>query len=293
MALNPEGPPPFSRNTNLWPAEQALVAYLVLFSVIALVRAGPTLLGARLIGESLLVILCVSAVSRLATGNASLPRHLYLFALLPLVYGMVGVLNHGSGTEIHDAVIQRWEAALFGGQPSSEWWQTHPSALWSTILHGSYLSFYGILLGPTLYFVARGQSGDARRATFWVFTTMAVSYVCFVLFPVAGPYYEFPRPIGPQVENAMARLVYATLAAGSAYGAAFPSSHVAAAWAATAAAWAGSRRLAMWLAVPTALLTVGVVYTQMHYAIDALAGAVLGSAVVAAGCWWEKHGARR
>jgi membrane-associated phospholipid phosphatase len=31
----------------------------------------------------------------------------------------------------------------------------------------------------------------------------------------------------------------------------------------------------------------------MHYAIDALAGGVLGSAVVTAGWWWEKHSARR
>ena len=74
----------------------------------------------------------------------------------------------------------------------------------------------------------------------------------------------------------MARLVYATLAQGSSYGAAFPSSHVAAAVAATLAAYAGSRRLGLLLTIPTLLLAVGVVYCQMHYAIDALTGAALG-----------------
>jgi hypothetical protein len=291
MALSPEGPPPLVRHTNLWAAEQMLVAYLALFSTIALFRVGPSALAARLIGEALGIAVIVLVVARLARSSTSPIRQ--LFALLPRVYGLVGDLNHAPGTVIRDATIQRWEAALFGGQPSYQWWQTHPSGLWSTILHGAYFSFYAILLAPTSYFVARGKSGDARRATFWIFTAMTVSYVCFVLFPVAGPYFEFPRPTGPQVENAMARLVYATLAAGSAYGAAFPSSHVAAAWASTAAAWAGSRRLAMWLAIPTALLTVGVVYTQMHYAIDAVAGGVLAVILVTAGYWWEKHGARR
>jgi membrane-associated phospholipid phosphatase len=293
MALSLEGPPPFVRHSNLWAAEQTLVAYLALFSTIALFRVGPSALAARLIGEAFAIAVIVLVVARLATSTTSPIRQLYLFALLPRVYGLVGHLNHAPGTVIHDPLIQRWEAALFGGQPSYQWWQTHPSGLWSTILHGAYFSFYAILLAPTVYFVARRKSGDAQRATLWIFMAMALSYVCFVLFPVAGPYYEFPRPTGPQVENAMARLVYTTLAAGSAYGAAFPSSHVAAAWVSTAAAWAGSRRLGALLAVPTALLTVGVVYTQMHYAIDALAGGVLGSAVVTAGWWWEKHSARR
>jgi hypothetical protein len=50
---------------------------------------------------------------------------------------------------------------------------------------------------------------------------------------------------------------------------------VAATIAATLATWHGSRRVGLLLLVPTALLTVGVVYCQMHYAIDALAGLIL------------------
>jgi membrane-associated phospholipid phosphatase len=38
----------------------------------------------------------------------------------------------------------------------------------------------------------------------------------------------------------------------------------------------GSRKLGVLLAVPTLLLTIGVVYCQMHYAVDALAGVGLG-----------------
>ena len=40
-----------------------------------------------------------------------------------------------------------------------------------------------------------------------------------------------------------------------------------------------SRLLGSALAVPTVLLTVGVVYCQMHYGVDALAGLGIGVAV--------------
>ena len=97
---------------------------------------------------------------------------------------------------------------------------------------------------------------------------------------------EFPRPSGSFVDNPMARLVYAMLAGGSSYGAAFPSSHVAASVAATIAGWSASRRLGVVLLVLTALLTVAVVYCQMHYAVDALAGLGVGLGV---GGWAVKR----
>jgi membrane-associated phospholipid phosphatase len=54
---------------------------------------------------------------------------------------------------------------------------------------------------------------------------------------------------------------------------------VAATVAAAIAAAQGSRRLGLILLVPTVLLTVGVVYCQMHYAVDALAGLAVGTVV--------------
>ena len=106
---------------------------------------------------------------------------------------------------------------------------------------------------------------------------------------MAGPYYEFARPTGAFVDNEAARLVYATLARGSAFGAAFPSSHVAATVAATVGAWLGSRRLGMGMAVPTALLVVGVVYCQMHYVVDSAAGVLLGVSVPLVMAWGQRN----
>ena len=130
--------------------------------------------------------------------------------------------------------MQRWELALFGAQVSRVWWQAAPSALWSTVLHGAYFSYYFIVSVPAFYFLWRGDLAAVRRFVLAVMTTFVLCYLVFIFFPVAGPYYVFPRPADWFLANPAARLVYDTLAEGSSYGAAFPSSHVAAT---VAAAW--------------------------------------------------------
>jgi membrane-associated phospholipid phosphatase len=150
------------------------------------------------------------------------------------------------------------------------------------VLHAAYFSYYFIVSIPAFYFLRRGDVAAARRFVLVVMVTFVACYLAFIFFPVAGPYYMFPRPSPWFVDNAAARLVYDTLAQGSSYGAAFPSSHVAAAVAAALAAASGSRRLGLVLLVPTILLAVGVVYCQMHYGVDALAGLAVGIVVALA-----------
>jgi membrane-associated phospholipid phosphatase len=180
---------------------------------------------------------------------------------------------------VYDQLIQHWELLLFGRQISREWWQTAPSRFWSTVLHGAYLSYYLIVSAPALYFAWRGNLAAVGRFVLVVIATFVFCYLFFIFLPVAGPYYEFPRPAAWFIDNLPARLAYDALATGSSYGAAFPSSHVAAALAATLAAARVSRRLGLLLLLPTVLLTIGVVYCQMHYGVDALAGLAVGALV--------------
>jgi len=71
------------------------------------------------------------------------------------------------------------------------------------------------------------------------------------------------------------------LSTGSSYGAAFPSSHVAAAVVALGTTWSGSPGAGRILLLPVILLVVAVVYCQMHYAVDAVAGLVVAGGVMA------------
>lgn len=256
--------------------ELVLAAYGAVITVIALARA-PAVPGNWGIALAhALIILLVWLVSRPGLGPAGrFLRDVAPLLLLLGLYGALDVLNAG-GRPVHDAAVLRWEAALFGGQPARDWWRAAPSRFWSTLLHGVYVSNYLLLAIPAVAFAARRDWPALRRFVRNVMVTFALCFVVFALLPVTGPYYQFERPAGPFVETWTAKLVYAALATGSSYGAAFPSSHVAATTAAGLAAWAGWRPLGLALALPVALMPIATVYCQMHYAVDAIAGLALG-----------------
>jgi hypothetical protein len=259
--------------------DYVLAVYLAIISVVALIRA-PSQPGCwwLLLAHGLFAIL-LWLITRPGLGAVGRTvRELYPLFLLPGLYSELDVLNAPSLT-VYDGLVQHWDQIVFGAQVSREWWHAAPSSLWSTIFHAAYLSYYLIISAPALYFAYKGDLAAVRRFVLIVIATFVICYLWFVFFPVAGPYYEFPRPPAWFTGNLPARLTYEALASGSSYGAALPSSLVAAALAATLAAMRSSRTLGLVLLVPTALLTLGVVYCQMHYGVDALAGLAVGAGV--------------
>jgi membrane-associated phospholipid phosphatase len=268
-----------SRTTSLRAVDLLLLVYLGVVSAVAASRLS-TQPGWwwLLIAHGLFIVL-LFLLTRPGLGPVGRTiREIYPLFLLPGLYSELDILNSAS-IPVYDQVVQRWELLLFGSQISREWWQLAPSRFWSSLLHAAYLSYYFIVSAPALYFAWRGELAAVRRFVLVVMTTFILCYLVFIFFPVAGPYYAFPRPAGWFTDNLPARLVYEALAGGSSYGAAFPSSHVAAALAATLTATRVSGRLGLLLLVPTLLLTVGVVYCQMHYGVDALAGLAIGALV--------------
>jgi len=199
--------------------------------------------------------------------------------LLLALYGALDVINGFGSRPTHDAIVQGAEQALFGMQVSHRWWQLAPSRLASAIGHAAYFGYYVIVPFPIALFLLRHDQAAARRSVFTIVTAFVFCYLWFIFFPVAGPYYVFPRPAAWFTANLPARMVYGMLSGGSSFGAAFPSSHVAGTWAAVAATARETPGWGALLALPALLLTVGVVYCQMHYGVDAIAG--LGVAALA------------
>jgi membrane-associated phospholipid phosphatase len=265
------------------PLHLLVLGYVAIVSVVA-ARRLPSQPGCAwvLVANGLIVGL-VWMVTRPGLGRlGKIVAEVYPLLLVVGLYGSLDLLSGhgGGGVRTWDPEVRRWEEMLFGSQVSVTWWQAAPSRFWSTVLHAAYFGYYLIVPAPAVWFAWRGQVPALRRAVFAVTATFVACYLCFIFFPVAGPYYEFPRPASAMLDNWAARLVYGVLAGGSSYGAAFPSSHVAATLAAVGIAATAAPRLALALALPAVLLTVGVVYCQMHYAVDAAAGILVAAAVV-------------
>jgi membrane-associated phospholipid phosphatase len=257
--------------------ELALGGYAAIVAVAAFSRTGLSH-DNWLIGLAhALIVLLVWLITRPGLGDVGRTlRDVAPLLILLGLYASLDVLN-GSGTgPTYDRVLIDWEQRLFGMQPARDWWRLDPSAFWSTALHAVYLTYYPLVAVPALVLMLRPTRGGIRRFLQAVIPTFLACYLFFVFLPVAGPYYVFEHPTGAFVANLPARLAYAVLSGGSSYGAAFPSSHVAA----TIAAWLSARRDAPRLArimFPFVLLMpVATVYCQMHYALDAVFGVVFG-----------------
>ena len=260
--------------------DKLFLGFLAIAGLIAAIRGSDRPAAWWALAAYILLAVLVLLLSRPGLGVLGRAlRDVYPLLLLVPLYSSLDLLNGIEQVRVYDGVVRGWEETIFGGQVSQTWWQTSPSRFLSTLFHLSYFAYYLIIPLPLIWFALARDAASLRRSVLIIFATFLACYLWFILFPVAGPYYEFPRPAAWFTDNYFARLVYATLSTGSSYGAAFPSSHVAGTVAAAISGWLGSRRLGMILLVPTVLLTVGVVYAQMHYAVDALAGVLVGITV--------------
>ncbi len=259
-----------------------VLAYVVIAALVAIGRIGriPGVAWSLVADGLAVVVVLLLARPGLGRFGRGL-REVYPLILVVIFYGALDLLTGHGGIPTHEPTIQRWELAVFGEQVSHTWWRHHPSQFWSTLLHAVYASYYLIVAAGPIWFLARGDRPNLRRTVAAISATYGICFVIFLLYPVAGPNYEFPRPSAAFTANLPAHLVYSLLQRGSSYGAAFPSSHVAAALTAALVSFRGSRALGAVLLVPALLLPVAVVYIQMHYGMDAIAGVLLALLVYA------------
>jgi membrane-associated phospholipid phosphatase len=242
---------------------------------------------------ALLILLHVAAIPAIVLARAyrvdrwkvgAVLLAFYPLAAFGLFYSEVGMLVKAlHGGVLHDAPVQRLEEAVFRSQPARDlhtWWPWRPLGEY---LHLGYFAYYVLTLAmAVVLWLSR-----PRRAFDIALGTVALSYyICFtifVLYPVAGPYHAFPHIDPAAVGYVLPRLVRSVLDRGSSVGAAFPSSHVAVAVTVWIMAMRYHRPLAVVLAFIVPALALGAIYGGYHYAIDALAGAVLAVLVSFAG----------
>ena len=261
--------------------DRLTIVFAALFSLAALARwpgARPLPAGLFLFAAFLVLMAMVAPRLRARGGAAQFLADFYALILAVFMYTAIGVLNRAAGIS-HDLRVQRWEEAIFGAQLSFDWIRAQPWPWLSWPLHLAYLSYYLILAAAPLGLLVSGRSQAARDATVLIMSAFYVCYATFAFFPVAGPRYSLPLAHNAATAVWPARATQQLLNAAGAWGTAFPSSHVAAALVAGLAAWRSWRPLGAVLFPAAVALALGTVYGQFHYAIDALAGALVAGAV--------------
>jgi len=270
---------------GLTPLDRLTIAYIAVptLALVLSFRNGPIRHWPLLLVAHLLVVTCVLLAPR-ARAAGPVGRFIgewYPLLLVAGLYGEIGIFTLHRGV-VHDPVVQALELRLFGTQPSMAWIRTMPNVALSWVLHLCYLAYYGVLVGAPLGLWVTGRRDAARDTIFAIMLTFYLHYVVFLFYPVAGPRYFFPLADNAATAIWPAQVTQRLLNGADSWGAAFPSSHVAATVVATGMAWLGWRALGLGLLPVAVGLTLGVVYGQFHYGIDALTGALVGIGILAA-----------
>ena len=261
----------------IWPAA-LLVVYLAGSGVLLLTTDEQVSLWA--IAIHFAVLSGVTAV----TWTPSVPSWIRSWAplfLLLFLYSEMPVLIGAAGhAETLDAVVIGWEQAIFGSQPAQTWARGNSNRALSELLHLAYLAYYPIIYAVPVVLWFSGRKHDFDGAVAALMLTFVACFIIYIVFPVAGPRYLW-RSMAPG--GWFRDLATWLLEARSSRGTAFPSSHVAVACAQSVLAvrFFGARGAIV--PVITIGLGLGAIYGGFHYAVDVVAGAILGVCTAVAG----------
>ena len=253
-------------------------SYFAITAIILAIGRGRVPHGSTYLIIHLLIIAGIAILGAIPRrGNIVLMfvRDTYTLLALPLLYQDVGILNRAIWPGFFDSIVLNWEFKIFHCFPSLLLREWFPNRVLSEYLHMSYFSYYSLVPILGLWLYLRGREELARVMATTMLLTFSVCYMTFIFFPVAGPYYVFVQDkVGSGV---FSPIIHRLLASGASKGTAFPSSHVAAAVTVFFLTLRFERRLAFLVGPICVGIFFGTVYGGFHYAVDALAGLVVGA----------------
>ena len=183
-----------------------------------------------------------------------------------------------------NAHLIAWESVLFA-LPPTEWLHRYSSPWLAELLEFGYLSFYPLypVVAGVLWAWRRRAfcAGAFRRLTDGLSVGYAVCYATYLLFPTRSPSHNVGVQAAASTQSGGPFHYLVQMIQGSAgvHGNAFPSAHIMLAFTVLVFVLRYFPRVAPWVMVCVLLMCVGAVYDGYHYAVDVLAGALLGTVV--------------
>ena len=226
----------------------------------------------------LIIILMVSGIlclrSRYTSGILKFIHQIYPILLLSYLYGETALINQIIFTKSFDHIIFHWEELLFGFQPSLEFSILFPQKWFSELLHFGYFSYYFLTFGVCLVFFIKRPEISEKVISFIV-TSFFLYYLIFIIFPVIGPQYFFPKPMSDIPDSGIfSKAVKLVQFYGEKPTGAFPSSHVGMAAIYLYLSFRYIRNLFFIILPFFILILFATVYLKAHYAIDVIAGLI-------------------
>jgi membrane-associated phospholipid phosphatase len=224
------------------------------------------------------VLLAVFVIRDRAPLVARLARNLYPMALFFPMYEQAGSINHIVFPGFLNPLVRQVEESIFGFQPAIVFAQKFPQKWLAEYMHFAYSTYYLLFPGLGVFLCLRRTKTELLD---YMFSLCVVMYVCFLFYiflPVRDPCYEIGDAPGNGPFTWIMTGIYRHL---EVQGAAFPSSHVAAA-AVVLYYTFRCARAALWAVGPIVIsLMVATVYCRYHYAIDVLAGLATATILIA------------
>jgi membrane-associated phospholipid phosphatase len=224
-----------------------------------------------------------------------------------LLYGTVWNLNHLAGLwsldRLQDAAMLEWDLEVYApwlGRPLAEngdgLFPLFESRFWFEVMQAGYLMIFCEVFVVVLVLLRKGESLVPFFAV--VLTAYVAAVAMFVVYPVVGPYHWNPASLRPEFRETITFQLmtelnksYANIRAdvapgGYVYVVGLPSLHVAMAM--IMQRFMSGSPVQFWAFLPiSTLMAVSTCYLGHHYLADALAGVVLGGAVLAGEAAWR------
>jgi membrane-associated phospholipid phosphatase len=219
-------------------------------------------------------------------------RHWYPVAVFPPLFTEMNQLVTMIFPFWANSWLIRLDHALFGVNPTV-WFERVATPALTELMVIFYLAYFLLIPAAALPLYLRRKQRAFDCLMFNTALAFYLSFVAFLIFPAVSPRVTMAHlQSGPLEGGMLLSLLNRVQSFGGIRGGAFPSSHVAVAFAILLSAHRHERKV-FYVLLPFVLgLAVSTTYCRYHYAVDAIAGALLGLFAVVLGqrlfARWER-----
>lgn len=241
------------------------------------------------LGIIAVIILVIPALDSKRNRLFHFMRNWYLILGITFIYWSVGDLIHLITPQLLDHHIISFEKALFGTLPNI-WIQRLENPFLTEIMQLSYaIYWFTIPVGAAIFYFKR-RYDVFEYMLFFTLITFFLSYLFFILIPVAGPRFMIVDEISAPYQGIfVTRLLRGFVETTGLRGGAFPSSHVAVAIVILFFVWKYYPKIGKRCFLPAVIaLSIATVYGQYHYVTDVIVGAAMGVLIGKIGIWYTE-----